>query len=959
MRNLFSAHTKPLSSDIDTIKRNFYIMSAAMLVIVIIILAGTYFSQLPGVLNSVDGSKSELSDNAEAAMRHEIHALSNAIESYLNDYEDAVDTFMYNGAIAYQEYERQYNPTREQGDAFALKARITEFEVFKPDGNLLYATGADVPEDSLNLYEIWDGYRDIVTGKAEEIKSTIKIRVETGEIFKFTAVPRLDKAGDITGIIESCLNVEGLEPQIADFLGNYSQVLSMHLFSLSDGFTLVSVENDGASVRIPRGQYYDVTALTASLSADGTLYERADGRAVYSSNIVRTGVGDSYLLQLEFDESYYTTSTVAVREQIDSIFQRLNTLSVGSMMVCILIVVALIVVYIVNMNRVILRSMEQLSEQTKLAEQANLAKSRFLATMSHEIRTPMNAIIGIAQIQLHKGKLPGELETALEKIYHSGSTLLGIINDILDMSKIETGKMELAPIEYDVASLFNDAAQLNIVRIASKPIEFILDIDENLPSRMYGDELRLKQILNNLLSNAIKYTERGYVKLSVTHAATGDSIKLCLSVEDTGQGMRQEDREKLFSEYLRFNDEANRATEGTGLGLSITKRLVAMMGGDIEAESEYGKGSVFTVTVMQKAVACETIGPELSQQLRHFTFTKDRRHEWLGVRREPMPYGKVMVVDDVETNLYVAEGMLSAYGLQIETAVSGFAVIDKIENGGSYDVIFMDHMMPLMDGIETVRKLRGMGYGGAIVALTANALSGNDEMFKQNGFEGFIAKPIDVRHLNTVLNKFVRDRHPEEAAKYKAVPTLNDAEAASPGQAARLSPKLLEVFRRDAKKAVVTLRESAANGDMKLFALTAHAMKAALANIGEDIASASAYALENAGHGNDAAFIASHAENFINMLESLIVKFTPANADTDDDISEDTAYLTERLLEVKTACEAYDDTAAYVALDLLNDRKWKAETTAALGKVRDMLFLHSDFEAAAEYISSFFEYKAK
>jgi len=238
--------------------------------------------------------------------------------------------------------------------------------------------------------------------------------------------------------------------------------------------------------------------------------------------------------------------------------------------------------------------------KARQAEAATRSKSEFLAAMSHEIRTPMNAIIGIAQIQMQKEDLPDEYASALEKIYTSGSNLLSIINDILDMSKIETGKMELNPAEYDMPSLINDAVQINIVRVGSKLIEFKLDVNENLPSRLYGDELRLKQILNNLLSNAIKYTENGSVKLSVNHCADGEDVILRFVVEDTGQGMKSEDRQRLFSEYLRFNTDANRATEGTGLGLNITRKLVEMMSGTIGVESEYGKGSVFTVTVNAK-----------------------------------------------------------------------------------------------------------------------------------------------------------------------------------------------------------------------------------------------------------------------------------------------------------------------------------------------------------------------
>jgi signal transduction histidine kinase/CheY-like chemotaxis protein len=406
------------------------------------------------------------------------------------------------------------------------------------------------------------------------------------------------------------------------------------------------------------------------------------------------------------------------------------------------------------------------------AEAASHSKSAFLATMSHEIRTPLNAIIGLSEIEIQK-KQSLETRQALEKIRTSGANLLSIINDILDISKIEAGGFELVLVEYDVASLINDTVQLNIVRIGSKRIVFKLDLDPSLPVRLYGDELRVKQVLNNLLSNAFKYTDEGSVKFGIAWEKRGDEARLTFTVSDTGKGIRKEDISKLFSEYRQLDSRANRNIEGTGLGLSITRNLVSLMNGTISVESEYGKGSVFTIQLSQKIVDESALGEMTARNLAHLNYRENRQSHGLRLVRNHMPYGKVLVVDDVETNLDVAKGLMLPYGLTIDFALSGPEAIEKVRAAGAdtvsfrYDVILMDHMMPGMDGIEAVRIIRNeidseYAKNVPIIALTANAIAGNEEMFLSNGFNAYISKPIDIMQLDVALNTWIRDKQSKE-----------------------------------------------------------------------------------------------------------------------------------------------------------------------------------------------------
>jgi PAS domain S-box-containing protein len=407
---------------------------------------------------------------------------------------------------------------------------------------------------------------------------------------------------------------------------------------------------------------------------------------------------------------------------------------------------------------------DELIHAREAAEQGNRAKSAFIAQMSHEIRTPMNAILGISEIQLRDKRLSAAAEEGFRKIYDSGKLLLNIINDILDFSKIDAGKMDIIPTQYDIPSLISDTVELCRLYFESKPIGLNLQVNENTPLELIGDVLRIRQILNNLLSNAFKYTKAGEVRLSVAaeQGSVDETVLLVFTVEDTGQGMTQEQTDRIFDAYSRFNTDTNSAIPGTGLGMHITKRLIDMMGGEIFVESESGKGTVFTVRLPQKSCGSAVCGAALAASLQNSSFNNTPLKQSAQIEYAHMPYGRVLVVDDVEINLYIAKGLLEPYGMHVETAASGVEAIEKIHDGNVYDIVFMDHMMPGMDGMQATNILRNSGYTRPIVALTANAISGQAEMFLANGFDRFISKPIDSRVLDHVLTELIHDEKKSE-----------------------------------------------------------------------------------------------------------------------------------------------------------------------------------------------------
>lgn len=386
--------------------------------------------------------------------------------------------------------------------------------------------------------------------------------------------------------------------------------------------------------------------------------------------------------------------------------------------------------------------------EKEAANHANKAKSNFLANMSHEIRTPMNAIIGMDEMILRESKEQRVLRYATD-IQSAGRTLLSIINDILDLSKIESGKMELIPVEYDFASVLNDIVNMTMKKAQDKGLVYELEVEPDIPSVLRGDEIRIRQIILNLTNNAIKYTSEGKVSIHIGFDRGGN--RLSVRVADTGMGIRPEDLDKLFSSFQRLDETKNRNIEGTGLGLNITKQLTEMMGGTIAVESEYGEGSVFTATIVQEIVDDTPIGSYTDRLDRSQAEKEEFRPQLIA------PEARVLIVDDNEMNLEVITALMS--DTRMKTAASGAECLDILKDR-AFDIILLDQMMPGMSGTRTLEIIREKHLADVtpIIALTADAIVGARDQYIREGFSDYLSKPVMYSELEEVLLKFIDKR---------------------------------------------------------------------------------------------------------------------------------------------------------------------------------------------------------
>lgn len=527
------------------------------------------------------------------------------------------------------------------------------------------------------------------------------------------------------------------------------------------------------------------------------------------------------------------------------------------------------------------------SEQKKQqAIAAREAQAKFLANMSHEIRTPINAVIGMNEMILRESSDEAVRGYAYN-IQRASSMLLGLVNDVLDFSKIESGKLELVEEQYFLAELLQDEMILLNARVAGKPITTQLECDEDIPAKLYGDELRIKQILTNLLSNAVKYTKEGSVSLKVFFKwLEQDRIELCFAIKDTGIGIKKDDLSKLFDSFKRLELNKNRNIEGTGLGLNIARQLVELMQGTITVASEYGKGSTFTVSIPQQVTDRHSVG-KLDE-----AWALCRKEKEVPVNCFTAPQARALVVDDNSMNLSLMKELLKRTQLQVDLAASGKECLE-LTKSGKYHIIFMDHMMPELDGIETLQILQAdetnPNHDTIVVALTANAAAGSREKYLEYGFHDYLSKPIQVDKLDALLMKYL-PKDLVQLEKKEECPVCGMKQEGSQKQdttqeilainhetglsyclnSEALYQQILQSFCKQARAYLPQLDTHFRNHDWKQYAIIAHGLKGNALNIGADNFSKVSLQHEQAAKSEDEAFILKEYEAYIAALKSLI-----------------------------------------------------------------------------------------
>ena len=588
------------------------------------------------------------------------------------------------------------------------------------------------------------------------------------------------------------------------------------------------------------------------------------------------------------------------------------------------LVFVLIISFINTMKTVL-----QTERDKQQAVTSNEAKGKFLANMSHEIRTPINAVLGMDAMILRECKDESIREYALN-IQNASQTLLSLINDILDFSKIESGKMEIVPVEYDFSSMIHDVVNMIMMRAEDKGLKMNLSVDSTLPYKVYGDEVRIRQVLTNLLTNAVKYTKEGSMGLTVSGQRDGEDIILSFAVEDTGIGIKPEDLQKLFARFERIEEERNRNIEGTGLGMSITIQLLKLMDSELLVESEYGVGSKFSFEIRQRIVSDEPIG-DLEERI------KNQAVEYSYDAVFVAPDAHVLVVDDNAINRKVFRNLLKQTKVQVDDVESGKECLEIIKTK-HYDLIFLDHMMPEMDGVETLHHMKELGEYPCketpVIALTANAIQGAKEMYLKEGFDDFLSKPIQPEKLEKMIkrwlpkelleteeyveNTVVAEKIPESSqnveTKENGLPAIEGVDWNSALSHLPDEELLLETI-YDFYSTMNGEADFLENCYLKLdvdeemldkYRIKVHAMKSSAALIGIMEVSEKAKALELAAKDGDKAYIIDNTEEFLSQWRSYKEKLSVCIPKEEKEELTDFSILKEKLESLKEAMEFMD-----------------------------------------------------
>lgn len=521
-------------------------------------------------------------------------------------------------------------------------------------------------------------------------------------------------------------------------------------------------------------------------------------------------------------------------------------------------------------------------------EKAEKARDIFLANMSHELRTPINTILGLNELILRESQEEAVKEYARD-IRQAGNILLALISDILDFSKLEADKMELSEGIYDISSLLNDLINSISVQQRKKKLELVLDIAQDIPYKLLGDEIHIRQIIGNLLSNAVRYTEKGKITLHISwKQVSEENIELYVAVKDTGVGIREEDIPKLFMAFQRMDSTVRSKNDRTGLGLAITHRLIEMMGGRLEVQSVYGKGSVFSFKIAQKVVDREPLGDFEKQYRESLRSIEDYHEKFIA------PMGRILIVDDNSMNLAVAQGLLKATRLQIDVASSGEECLELIKRK-TYHLICMDHMMPVMDGVQTLHAIRALEGNPSrdipVIALTANAVAGARESYLQEGFQDYLTKPIDADKLEDILIEYLPDNVVYLTNNRKISDEYEQTEEEGElgikasqlylmgfnlrnglrymGGDRTLYGKVLHDFHSILQEKETALRDFLQKGDMPGYTIIVHSLKGNARNVGADDLADEAFELEKMAKAGQLEDVTVRSPILFSMMNSM------------------------------------------------------------------------------------------